>query len=127
MTNNIAVADATFAQVNLLARAWGVSPGQAVTRLVEHFQLPDAARITEPRGERVAVHAIYNSERFEGEYDPVTQALSVTSGKAAGNYRTPSGAASAVLQAANPDVKPNRNGWGFWTVSETGKLLQSLR
>ncbi|MEU6476145.1 hypothetical protein ABZ858_04510 [Streptomyces sp. NPDC047017] len=127
MANNISVTDATFAQVNLLARAWGVSPGQAVAKLVEHFQLPEAARTSGTPARRVPVHAIYNGKRIDGEYDPATQAIFVADGPAAGNHRTPSGAAAAVLKALNNKVKPNRNGWSFWTVNETGQLLQSLR
>ncbi|MFE2046536.1 hypothetical protein ACFXAZ_37640 [Streptomyces sp. NPDC059477] len=128
MSNSIPVDDATYSQVILLARAWNVAPGEAVRRLVEHFQQPEpsprAASEDEPG---VAVHAVYNGERAEGRYDPVTQALTVIEGPGTGHYRTPSGAASAVLQAVNPRVKPNRNGWGFWTVTETGALLQTLR
>jgi len=128
MSRSLAVDDATHAQVYLLARAWEVTPGEAVRRLVEHFQQPSPARTTEaPADGPVAVHVIYQSVRVPGRYDPTTQALTITEGPAAGSYRTPSGAASAVLQALKPQVKPNRNGWGFWTVDETGELLQTLR
>ncbi|GHI06980.1 hypothetical protein AQI88_34345 [Streptomyces cellostaticus] len=129
MSNSIdGVDDVTFTQVNLLARAWNVSPADAVRKLIEHFQRPDAVtQAASAKGERVAVHALYGGVRIEGEYDPVTQTLTVTTGPAAGDYRTPSGAASAVLQAVNPQVKPNRNGWSFWVVTETGGLLQTLR
>ncbi|WP_217206571.1 hypothetical protein [Streptomyces sp. AC550_RSS872] len=128
MSNSISVDDATFAKVALLARAWDVTPGEAVRRLVEHFQQPaPATRPTASTDERVAVHALYGGVRVEGEYDPVTQSLTVTEGPALGHYRTPSGAASAVLQAVKPHVKPNRNGWSFWTITETGRLLQTLR
>jgi hypothetical protein len=128
MSNSISVDDVTFAKVALLARAWDVPPGEAVRRLIEHFQQPaPATRPTSSAEERVAVHALYGGVRIEGEYDPVTQSLTITEGPAAGPYRTPSGAASAVLQAVNPHVKPNRNGWSFWTITETGRLLQTLR
>jgi hypothetical protein len=32
-----------------------------------------------------------------------------------------------VVKHYKPGVDPNRNGWGFWTVSETGEWLQALR
>ncbi|MBL1081991.1 hypothetical protein JK359_08330 [Streptomyces actinomycinicus] len=129
MSNSIHdVDDATFTQVNLLARAWNVSPAEAVRKLIEHFQRPEAAsQAPTANDRRVAVHALYDGVRIEGEYHPVTHALAINAGPAAGNYRTPSGAATAVLQALNPQVKPNRNGWSFWIVTETGRLLQSLR
>ncbi|MEW2620775.1 hypothetical protein [Streptomyces sp. NPDC048106] len=128
MSKDVSVDDATFAQIMLLARAWEVPPGEAVRRLIEHFQQPAPAVRAGSGGEGdVAVHALYGGERIEGAYDPASGALTITGGPAAGHYRTPSGAASAVLQAVNPHVKPNRNGWSFWTVTETGKLLQTLR
>ncbi|MFG3105070.1 hypothetical protein ACGFZL_31760 [Streptomyces sp. NPDC048182] len=128
MTKNITVDDVTHTQIDLLARAWSVTPGEAVHRLVEHFQQSSpAAAPSPPPGDRVAVHAIYDGVRTPGLYDPATQTLTITEGPAAGAYRTPSGAASAVLQALKPHVKPNRNGWGFWALDDTGELLQTLR
>ncbi|MCM2416635.1 hypothetical protein [Streptomyces sp. RKAG293] len=128
MTKSIPVDDVTHSQITLLARAWDVSPGEAVRRLVDHFQRPSPATApSTPTGDRVAVHAIYDGVRVPGLYDPTTRALTITEGPAAGAYRTPSGAAAAVLQALKPHVKPNRNGWGFWMVDASGELLQTLR
>ncbi|WP_242442274.1 hypothetical protein [Streptomyces sp. CB02460] len=128
MPKNITVDDVTHTQITLLARAWDVTPGEAVRRLVDHFQRPSpAAAPSAPANNPVAVHAIYNGAHVPGLYDPATQALTITEGPAAGTYRTPSGAASAVLQALKPHVKPNRNGWGFWVLDDSGALLQTLR
>ncbi|MCZ4120243.1 hypothetical protein [Streptomyces sp. H39-S7] len=129
MTKSITLDDVTNTQIALLARAWDVSPGEAVRRLVEHFQhaSPTATTRPAPAGSWVAVHAIYDGVRVPGLYDPASRALTVTDSPAAGAYRTPSGAASAVLQALKPQVKPNRNGWEFWTVDDSGELLQTLR
>ncbi|MDX3849148.1 hypothetical protein [Streptomyces sp. AK02-01A] len=129
MSSNILVDDTTHAQITLLARAWNVTPGEAVRRLVEHFQQPSSVIQPSdvPAGRYVAVHAIYDGVRVPGLFDPTTQALTITEGPASGSYRTPSGAAGAVLQALNPHVKPNRNGWGFWTIDSSGELLQTLR
>lgn len=130
--NSVLLDDATHAQVALLARAWGISEGKAVSRLVNHFQqaptapstVPDAAAVPD---QAVPVHALYSGRRIAGYYTPATRGLSITDGPGAGHYKTPSGAAAAVLQALNPGVNPNRNGWGFWVVNETGEFLQSLR
>ncbi|MER8267958.1 hypothetical protein ABT007_27585 [Streptomyces griseus] len=128
MPKNITVDDVTHTQITLLARAWDVTPGEAVRRLVDHFQRPSPASApSAPASNRVAVHAIYDGVHVPGLYDPATQALTITEGPAAGTYRTPSGAASAVLQALKPHVKPNRNGWGFWALDDSGELLQTLR
>ena len=86
-----------------------------------------AALTGEPE-DGVSVHAIYNGTRIDGRYHPATGKLEITSGVLARQvFKTPSGAAIAVVRAHNPGVKPNRNGWTFWVVTETGKLLQSLR
>jgi hypothetical protein len=127
MSNIISVDDGTFAQISLLARAWNVSPGEAVQRLIEDFQRPAPTAQPTPGTDEVPVHALYGGVRVAGRYDPTTQALTITEGPALGHYRSPSGAASAVLQALKPHVKPNRNGWSFWTVTKTGELLQTLR
>ncbi|MFJ6217015.1 hypothetical protein ACIQGZ_27340 [Streptomyces sp. NPDC092296] len=119
--------ESTYLQVNLLALAWGVSDAEAVRRLLEHFQRSSGHGNAERREGVVAVHAVYEGERTDALYDPATKSVSIAAGPAQGKYRSPSGAAVAVLQAANPTVNPNRNGWSFWVISETGALLQSIR
>ncbi|WP_328434806.1 hypothetical protein [Streptomyces sp. NBC_00425] len=134
MTEQHAVSldSATYTQITLLARAWGTSQGEAVSRLVDHFQQaptapPPSAAATSASDKDVLVHALYGGKKIMGRFDPVSRSLTITDGPGAGHYKTPSGAAAAVLQAVNPSVNPNRNGWSFWVVDETGGLLQSLR
>jgi hypothetical protein len=119
----------TYTQVNLLSRAWGVTPGEAVRRLVEHFQQPPtAADAPLPLdAQAVPVHALYEGTRIPGLYYREARSLTITAGPAAGHYKSPSGAATAVLQALNPAVKPNRNGWTFWVLDADGAFLQSVR
>lgn len=118
-------------EVALLAGAWQVSEGEAVGRLVDHFRAttiqPDRNTAAIPE-QAIAVHATYQGQRVEGLFFPATKRLEVTSGQRAGRtYKSPSGAARAVITAINPHVTPNRDGWTFWIVAETGKLLQTLR
>lgn len=42
-------------------------------------------------------------------------------------FRSPSGAAKAVVAALKPGVTPNRSGYDFWFVASTGKTLASSR
>ncbi|MEW1752416.1 hypothetical protein [Streptomyces angustmyceticus] len=114
-------------KVSLLARAWGVDPEGVVLRLLEHFEGADAPAPAGPTSGLVAVHALYSGHKVPGEYDPESQSLVILSGPAQGRYKSPSGAATAVLQAYNPEVAPHRNGWSFWVVEATGARLQSLR
>lgn len=75
----------------------------------------------------VEVHAVYEGQRVSGYYDPSSRTVTIPSGPGRGVYEAPSGAAAAVVHALNPHVKPNRNGWSFWTVTATGQLLQTIR
>ncbi|MFB7753805.1 hypothetical protein ACFC18_30035 [Streptomyces sp. NPDC056121] len=122
---------ATGQKVDLLARAWNTTPSDAVRRLVEHFEGSSASAASSAQDTSspalVPVHAFYAGKKVSGVYDRDNRGLTITDGPAAGIYKTPSGAASAVLHALRPDVRPNRNGWSFWTVDATGEILQSIR
>ncbi|MFK0121627.1 hypothetical protein [Streptomyces sp. NPDC090994] len=120
------MAETTHNQVALLALAWGVSESEAVQRLVEHFQRTSTPKKSDKEG-RIDVHALYGGVRIEGLYDPTAESVTVTSGPAQGRYKSPSGAAAAVLRAQNPKVSASRNGWSFWIITETGSLLQTIR
>jgi hypothetical protein len=86
------------------------------------------AAVQELRTEHgVEIHAIYESRRVNGYYDPSSRTVTIPSGHGRGAYETPSGAAVAVVHALNPHVNPNRNGWSFWIVTATGQTLQSIR
>ncbi|MFB7244716.1 DUF262 domain-containing protein [Streptomyces populi] len=86
------------------------------------------AEVQELRTENgVEVHAVYDGRHVAGYYDPSSRGVTIPSGPGQGAYESPSGAAVAVVMALNPHVRPQRNGWSFWYVTATGKLLQSIR
>ncbi|MDT0439539.1 MULTISPECIES: GmrSD restriction endonuclease domain-containing protein [Streptomyces] len=86
------------------------------------------AEVQELRTKRgVEIHAVYEGQRVDAYYDPLSRVVRIPSGPGRGEYETPSGAAVAVVHVLNPHVNPNRNGWNFWTVTATGRLLQSIR
>ncbi|MFE2454577.1 hypothetical protein [[Kitasatospora] papulosa] len=122
---SIELSDTTHNQVALLALAWGVSQSEAVQRLVDHFQHTSSPRKSEEG--LIHVHALYEGVRVEGVYDPTAESVTVTGGPAQGRYKSPSGAAAAVLRAQNPKVSASRNGWSFWVITDTGSLLQTMR
>uniref|UniRef100_UPI003F495CB9 hypothetical protein n=1 Tax=Streptomyces sp. CA-136453 TaxID=3240050 RepID=UPI003F495CB9 len=125
----IPVDSITGGKVELLARAWNTSTGEVIRRLVKHFEdSPVTPHSTpSPTADQVGVHAFYAGQKTSGVYDRESRSLTITEGPAAGRYKTPSGAATAVLQALKPTVQPNRNGWSFWVIDGTGETLQSLR
>jgi hypothetical protein len=128
--STIVVSPSVADRVELLARAWDVSPGEVVERLLTEFKqsLGDGAKRTDSTEDGIPIHLLYRGAKVEAVFDRGTQAVTVKSGSLAGHrYRSPSGAAVAVIASLNPDVKPNRNGWGTWVISGSGNLLHTLR
>jgi hypothetical protein len=118
------------AKVQLLSRAWGVTAGEVVARLVENFASAAAPEAPQSgsTGNGVPIYVVYESTRVDAIFDPPTKAVTILSGKLTGKtYASPSGAAVAVVAAYNPTINPNRNGWVFWFLAENGALLQSIR
>jgi hypothetical protein len=76
----------------------------------------------------VSVRALYEGVWTEGVFDAASGRLTIASGELAGQvFKSPSGAARAVVQLLNPDVFANRNGWLFWTVTHDGQPLATVR
>jgi hypothetical protein len=125
----LSVSSNTHDRITLLTRAWAVSEDEAIARLLDAFQ--DGAqpgRTASNEEGQIRVHALYDGVRAEGVYHQRTGKLDIVAGPAAGqSFKRPSGAAIAVVQAVNPRVNPNRNGWSFWIVDDDGKTLQSRR
>jgi hypothetical protein len=114
-------------RLTLLARAWHVDLPNALRRVLDEFE-GSGQEAAGTSAARVAIHAVYDGRRIDAMFDPASERVDITSGDLAGrSYRTPSGAAVEVVRTSNRSVNPNRNGWSFWTVSETGELLQTLR
>jgi hypothetical protein len=115
-------------KIQILARAWGITAGAAVARLVDDFATGDAPKAPESATYGVPIYVVYESTRVDAVFDPLTEAVTITSGKLTGKaYSSPSGAAVAVVSTYNPTVNPNRNGWVFWFLAENGELLKSIR
>jgi hypothetical protein len=128
MTEIVRVSLADHRRLTLLARAWNTDTGGAVGRLLDHFEGDPQPSRPPADDERVAVHALYSGERIDGFFDQRTEHLEIVTGALAGRvYRSPSGAAVAVVGLHNKGVNPNRNGWTFWTVTDTNDLLQTIR
>ena len=119
----------TLRDLTLIANAAGVTHGEAVALLIDRFwRSTNPAPAAVSSGTGVTVHATYQGRRIEGEFDPATASLTVTSAPLPGKwFRSPSGAAKAVVAAIKPGVTPNRSGYDFWFVTSTGRTLGSIR
>lgn len=115
-------------QVSLLSRAWGLTEGGAIERLLEEFQA-GGAEDDRPAGiDGVPIHVLYQGSKTEAVFEPTTRRVTVMTGPLAGqSWKSPSGAAVAVVRKANPTIRAERNGWRFWVVTATGATLESLR
>lgn len=120
---NIEVSSDTYSKLSAIAAWEGISTGEVVTRLLDRTPEP------KPREHgRISVHAVYRQVRVEGAYDPNTQTVRIESAPWNGEeFAKPSAAAIAVVTHYNPQRNANTNGWRFWRVSDTGRLLDSLR
>lgn len=132
MTATIELDDRTYRTLEFAARMSNTTAGQVVARLVEQGSMPQPAvcPADEPTSNgALAVYADYDGHRTRAMYDPETTRIDITSGPLQGTtYKTPTGAARAVVGHYKPRINPNRNGWSFWTLDDgAGLLIQSIR
>jgi hypothetical protein len=114
----------------LAARVAGISKGQVVAQLVVLAKSePPADSPRRPGGERaVTIHADYEGHRTIARYIRGLGRIEIEDGPLAGeSFKTPSEAAVRVVRKYNPEINPNRNGWTFWVITETGAPLQTIR
>src|SRR5262245_7813136 len=114
----------------LAARVAGISKGQVVAHLVVLARSdPLVDSPARPGGDRtVPIHADYEGHRTNARYVRGPGRIEIVDGPLAGeSFKTPSEAAVRVVKEYNPEVNPNRNGWTFWVISETGAPLQTIR
>jgi hypothetical protein len=85
--NHIPVTPHVGREVDLLAAAWGVSTGDTVGRLVDHFHPTHSSRVAKTDAAvqgQVAVHRLYAGVRVEGLFEPRNRMLTITSPPLAG-------------------------------------------
>ena len=131
------VDEETAEAIRGLAKEHAMTVGAVVDFLVQNYQedinrkAPTKAEPTvtrAPSGSSVEVFMTYENDRVDAQFAPTTASLTISSGPLAGQvFRSPSGAAKAVIQHANPTSDGSRNGWITWFVASTGEPLQSIR
>lgn len=126
----VSVPDHDYDRIALLARAWEISEGEVIRRLLDRFLDPSPSEVAnDPHdADQVAIYADYEGQHISAVFHRTTNRVDITTGVLAGrSYKSPSGAAIGIVQALNPNVHPNRNGWSFWFLKANGKPLQSIR
>jgi hypothetical protein len=124
----IEVDDYTKHTVSFAARMANLSEGVIIRRLIATIAVAEDER---PRhtDQGISVYADYDGHRVHARYlEPAR--VEITDGPLSGqSFKTPTGAARAVIRHYNPDINDNRNGWTFWQIDESGvrTSLQSIR
>lgn len=127
---NIDVDKTTYEALDLAARLTGMTHGHVIARLIQQTKLPSPTAEPDQGGSAgVGIHADYMGHRTNALFDPVTERVDIVGGPMDGEfYKSPTGAARAVVGHYNPTVSPHRNGWSFWVVSDgSGEFLQKIR
>jgi hypothetical protein len=123
----IEVDEAAKRTVSFAARMAGVTEGEIVRRLIAANALEEEG---DPRQEGVLIYADYEGNRTRARYFPPAR-VEITDGPLKGrSFRSPTGAARAVVRHYNPTVNDNRNGWSFWQIDNGGGprvWLRSIR
>ncbi|MFI8350508.1 hypothetical protein [Streptomyces sp. NPDC085596] len=134
MSPTIDVDEQTYRSIEFAARMGSTTAGEVVARLVRTASMPssETAATSEDGAEserKVGVYVDYEGHRTRGSYDPDTKRIDIASGPLAGqSFKTPTGAARAVVTHYKPGVNPNRNGWSFWLLDDgSGAFLQTIR
>jgi hypothetical protein len=128
MMATIEVDEAVKRTVTFAARMADVTEGEIVRRLIATSSLEtnesDAGR------KAVPIYADYEGHRTRALYFAPSR-VEIADGPLKGrSFKTPTGAARAVVRHYNPSVNDNRNGWGFWQIDNGGGSrvwLQSIR
>ncbi len=111
---SIEVGGATKRAVTFAARMAGVTEGEIIRRLIGQSVKPRATAASDADG--VATYADYEGHRIHARYFTPAR-VEITDGPLAGHsFKTPTGAARAVVRIYNPSVDDNRNGWTFWQL-----------
>lgn len=125
----IEVDEDTKRAVALAARMANLSESAIIRRLIATNTGPEG-KPPEPTDRGVAIFADYEGHRVRARYLQPARVEIVDGPLEGRSFKTPTGAARAVVRHYNPDINDNRNGWNFWQIeNESGirRPLQSIR
>ena len=121
----IEVDEAVKKNVAFAARMADVTEGEIVRRLVAASSLE--ANDTDPGRKAVPIYADYEGHRTRALYFQPSRVEIVDGPLKGRSFKTPTGAARAVVRHYKPSVNDNRNGWGFWQIDNGGSPRAWLR
>lgn len=125
----IEVDEYTKHAVSFAARMANLTEGGIIRRLIAASTLAEESS-PQPADSGVAIHADYEGHRVRARYFEPARVKIVDGPLAGQSFKSPTGAARAVIRHYNPGINDNRNGWAFWQIDdEAGRRtsLQSIR
>ncbi len=125
----IEVDEDTKRTVAFAARMANLSEDAIIRRLIATSTLASNEN-ARPSSRDVAVYADYEGHRVHARFVEPARVEIIDGPLAGQSFKTPTGAARAVVRHYNPDINDNRNGWTFWqldTGSGARRSLQSIR
>ena len=125
----IEVDEETKRIVSFAARMANLTEGGIIRRLIASSALPEES-VPQPADGGVAIYADYEGHRVRARFFEPTRVEIIDGPLAGQSFKSPTGAARAVVRHYNPSINDNRNGWAFWQLDdESGARmpLQSVR
>lgn len=110
----IEVDDDTKRYVAFAAQMAGVTEAEIVRRMVKAAS--PAIGEDAPGSAGVSIYADYEGHRTRALYFAPAR-VEITDGPLSGkSFKSPTGAARAIVRYYNPDVNDSRNGWNFFQI-----------
>lgn len=125
----IEVDEYTKQTVSFAARMANLTEGGIVRRLIEASLLPEESLPTST-DHGIAIYGDYDGHRVRARYFEPARVEIVDGPLAGQSFKSPTGAARAVVRYYNPGINDNRNGWAFWQIDDesgTRAPLQTIR
>lgn len=125
----IEVDEDTKRTVSFAARMANLTEGGIIRRLISASTLSEEST-PQPPDRGAAIYADYEGHRVHARYFEPARVEIVDGPLAGQSFKSPTGAARAVIRHYNPSVNDNRNGWAFWQMDDesgTRMSLQSIR
>lgn len=122
----IEVDEYTKRTVSFAARMANLSESVIIRRLIAAIAVADDERLR-PIDQGVSVYADYEGHRVHARYIEPARVEIIDGPLAGRSFKTPTGAARAVVRHYNPDINDNRNGWTFWQIDNESGVRTSLQ
>lgn len=121
----IEVDDDTKQTVSFAARMANLTEGGIIRRLIAASTLPEEN--PPPVDSGVLIYADYEGHRVRARYFEPARVEIIDGPLAGQSFKSPTGAARAVIRHYNPNINDNRNGWAFWQIADESGARMSLQ